>query len=246
MRAIASVVLLAAMSRAGWAQEGFAASLGAVLDLTVSVESKTEPPQPDVLRARTGVMFLGKGRPQGISRYIADTNTHEYTGYDMKLEAVKAGQYRVTFGALTLSPEEIGLPVPVGSWHVARPPVFPAAQVVSAGDTIAMDVMENATTGQKIVDYIQLKRRNCDAVREGPAQAACLAGIVEDIGRELHEKLSETEAKSSGAGLQAILTSQQSWMRYKEDTCSTLETEAKRLNCEIELTRSRIHDLRVY
>jgi hypothetical protein len=245
MKSIISVLLFLGLNTTGWAQSGFSASLGAVLDVTVTLESKTEPPQPDVLRARSGAAFLGRGRPQGISRFIADTKTHEYTGYDMRLEPVNPGQYRVTFGPLTLSPNEMGLAEPA-AWHSALAPVFPPPQVVTTADTIIVDVMENPGTGQKIVDYVQLKRRNCDAVGEGPAQVACLTLLVEDARRELQEKLERTEEKRSGASLRAIIASQESWTRYKNDACSNLETDEKRLNCEIELIRSRIHDFHVY
>jgi uncharacterized protein YecT (DUF1311 family) len=242
MRTIVSIALLVAVQGVVRGQTGFSWSGGAVLDLTVSVESKTEPPEPDILTGSEGVYFLGKGGPQGIRRFITNTKTHEYAGYDMKLEAIKPGQYRATFGALSLTAKDLNLSDPT-AWRISPAPIFPPPQTVTTADTIVLDVMENPTTGQKIVDYIRLQHRNCDSAGGGPAQLACLTSIVEDARRELQDKLNQLERIRTGAAAQSIILSQQSWTRYKDDACSTLETAVKRVNCEITLTRSRIHDL---
>ncbi|MBV9266944.1 MAG: DUF1311 domain-containing protein [Acidobacteriaceae bacterium] len=241
MRLIISVVLLFSVHAIACGQSGFSGSIGAVLDTTVTIESKTEPPKPDVLTGRSGTAFLGKGRPQGISRYLADSKTHRYTGYDMKVEAAGPGQYRVTFSALTLSAADMNLPDPA-NWNMSPAPVFPPPQIVTNADTIVLSIMENPATGQKVVDYIQLKRRNCDAVGDGVTKTSCLTSILQDERRALDEKLNRLE----GPRGTAARGSQQSWEKYKEDACSALDTEVKRLECEVQLTRSRIHDLGTY
>jgi uncharacterized protein YecT (DUF1311 family) len=215
--------------------------------VTITYKSKLEPPTPDSgFPGPSGIRILGTGKPEGMIRYLANNKTHEYFGYEMKVEPVNehAGTYRVTFGALRLTPEQLNLPDPQ-NWHMLPAPAFPAPQTVTTADTIALDLFENPSTGQKIVDYLRLKRDNCDAESGGPGQISCLNGLVQDAQNSLEEKMKQMEANRDAAVASSIRESQQAWEKYRDAACANLTSETSRLQCELKLTRSRTHDLGV-
>lgn len=244
MKTLGSLALVLMTCGVAWAQTGFSGSFGTVAGVTITFESKLEPAKPE-MRALgiSGVKSLCC-KPDGMRRYSTDSRTHEYFGYDMRVEVVdeSAGTYRVTFSALTLLPEDVDVADP-GSWHRLPPPLFPAPQIVSTADTMAVDLFENPTTGQKIVDYIRLKGNHCDGSTAGTNQITCLSNLVQNARRELQERLSQMEGDHDAATVVAIKESQQSWEKYRESACANLENESKRLQCELKLTQSRIHDL---
>jgi len=243
MKTIASLALILFTCGVSWAQSGFSGSASSTAGVTITFESKLEPSKPAMpFLGASGITGLGKNRPAGMRRYSTNIKTHEYFGYDMTVEPVdaQAGTYRVTFSALTLTPEELKWPDPE-SWRMLPAPVFPPPQVISTADTIALDLFENPATGQKIVDYIHLKRDNCDA--ENGSQLSCLTGLVQDAQRSLEDKLKQMESTRETATVESIRASQQAWESYRDDACANLASEAKRLQCELKLTRSRIHDL---
>jgi uncharacterized protein YecT (DUF1311 family) len=246
MRATTSLALILGLARVCLGQSGFSGSIG-LNSVSISVESKLEPSKPDwPSEGKAGFEMLGRGKTEGkagISRYSTNKKTHQYFGYDLTAELIdaKAGTYRVTFSALTMTPEEIGLS-DATNWQMLPPPIFPLAQIVSGADIIALDLFENPATGQKVVDYIRVGRRNCEA-DAAPIQISCLAGLLEDAKRELEKELKHLESTRDAATVAAIRDSQKAWEKYRDDACSSLAIEAKRLECERRLTMSRTHDL---
>lgn len=246
MKAIISFAVAALTCGVCWGQSDYSGSIGVISGVTITFKSKLEPPSPDHgFPGASGIKFLGKGKPEGMIRYSTNTKTHEYFGYDMKVEPVDehAGTYRVTFGALTLTAEDLHLPDP-RSWHMLPAPVFPPPQTVSTADTIALALFENPGTGQKIVDYIRLKRDNCDGESAGAGQVSCLNGLAQEERRSLEDKLTELESNRDATTAASIRESQEAWERYRDATCAGFASEASRLECELKLIRNRIHDLR--
>jgi uncharacterized protein YecT (DUF1311 family) len=247
MKVITSLTLALLICGAAWGQSGYSGSVGTVAGVNITFQSKLEPPTPDSsFPGSSGIKVLGKDKPEGMIRYSMNKKTHEYFGYNMKVEPVDehAGTYRVTFSALSSSPEDLRLPDPQ-SWHMLPPPAFPAPQTVSTADTIALDLFENPATGQKIVDYIRLKRDNCDGESAGSGQVSCLNELVQDARRSLEEKLAKVENSRDAAMASSIRQSQQAWERYRDVTCANLASEASRLQCELKLIRSRTRELGV-
>ena len=227
-----------------WSQSGFSGTvMNSNFGVTIEVESKLEPSKPEMaIPGKTGLSHLEGAKP-GMRRFSTNTTTHEYSGYDMRIEAIeKNGTYRVTFSALTLKPEDLKLPEP-GTWRMVPPPLFPPSQIVSLADTIAVDVFESPATGQKIVDYIRFKRDNCEQEGAGSSQIDCLNGLVQDARRSLTEKLTQMENTRDPVAATSIKESQQTWEAYRNAACANLTSEVKRLQCELKLTRSRAHDL---
>ncbi|MDQ2710961.1 MAG: DUF1311 domain-containing protein [Acidobacteriota bacterium] len=247
MKVTTSLIVALIASGVSWAQSDMSGSIsGPNWRLTIAFESRLEPPKPQVMSfGMSGVTTLDKSQP-GMRRYTATTETHEYFGYDMKLEPVdrQTGTFRVTFSALTLTPEDLKLPDP-GSWHMIPAPLFPPPQIVSTADTIAVDLFEDPATLQKVVDYVHFRRNNCDAENAGSDQIACLDGVVRDARRSLGQKIKDMESKRDSATVSGIKESQRIWEAYRSAACANLSTELKSLQCELKLTRSRIHDLDV-
>jgi uncharacterized protein YecT (DUF1311 family) len=245
MKAIISFALAVVTGGVCWGQSGYSGSIGPVGGVNITFQSKLEPPTPDHgFPGSSGIKSLGKNNPEGMIRYSTNKKTHEYFGYDMKVEPVdaRAGTYRVTFGALTLTAEDLQLPDPQ-SWHMLPPPAFPPPQTVTTADTIALDLFENPATGQKIVDYIRLKRDNCDGESAGPGQVSCLNGLAQEERRSLEDKLTQLENNRDATTTASIRESQQAWEKYRDATCGSRGSEASRLQCEMKLIRSRMRDL---
>ena len=124
---------------------------GAVL---FSYETRLEPPSPPMTGVSGGI---SAGRT-GTYRYMIDNSRHAYLGYDLAIERGKqSGAYVVTFRPLSVSAWE--LVSDATGWKALRLPGYPAPQTVRVGDTIALDLMTNPATGQKIVDYIRIEGR---------------------------------------------------------------------------------------
>jgi uncharacterized protein YecT (DUF1311 family) len=246
MKIVINLALAFITCGVSWAQSGFSGTVSSNRGFTITFQSKLEPSKPDlVVHGASGVTHLEKAK-SGMRRFATNTKTHEYFGYDMEVEPIneRAGTYRVIFSALTLTPEDLKLPDPA-NWRMLPAPIFPPPQILSTADTIALDLFENPATGQKIVDYIRLKRDNCDGESAGPGQIPCLNGLVQDARRSLEEQLTKMENTRDPSTVNSIKASQRDWEGYRNDACAMLANEAKRLQCELKLTRSRTHDLGV-
>jgi len=109
-----------------------------------------------------------------IYRVMIDRSKRTYFGYEVRVEALpQSHQYRVAFQRLDLGPEtfkQIHIDDP-DRWNQlelgppASRPLYPfrqAPDIVQALDVIAVDLLANQQTGQKIVDYV---------VIQGPSQS---------------------------------------------------------------------------
>jgi uncharacterized protein YecT (DUF1311 family) len=172
-------------------------------------------------------------------RYSRNTKKHEYFGYEVLADPIpQTGMYRVTFSGLTFE----DLSVSSSGWRMLPAPIFPSPQIVGSADTIALDLFENPATGQKIVDYLRIKRDNCDS-QNGQGHVPCLVGLVWDARRSLSEKLSRLENNTDAAVVLALKDSQEAWEKYREQACANFKDEAKRLQCELTLLRNRTREL---
>jgi hypothetical protein len=89
---------------------------------------------------------------------INDPAHKRYFGYDVRLEPSEDGnEAQIRIEPLTrTSAGEIA----AGSgWTLLSLPKYPVIPNVKVGDTVALDLLVNAATGQKIVDYLTLARR---------------------------------------------------------------------------------------
>jgi hypothetical protein len=91
----------------------------------------------------------------GCHRYVVDRKQRKYFGYDIAIEPLSDGTFRATFKPLSIRPERIFDSDPSG-WTLISIPKYPEPQRVREGDTIALDLMVNPSTGQRLVDYLTI------------------------------------------------------------------------------------------
>ena len=245
MKLATSVAIVLLAGGSCWGQSGFSGTVtNSSWGVTIWVESKLEPPTPDLpVNSRSGVMQIENARP-GMRRYTANERTHEYFGYDMIVEPLDRvqGSFRVSFAALPTDGKALGLR-DAGTWHRAQPPSFPRPETINLSDKIAVDLFEDLGTGQRVVDYIHFTRDNCDVDTAGPSQLRCLQGKRNDVKQFLKEELARAESSEDSAIASRTRDSQRAWESYLQATCGQLTSEIERLQCELRLTRSRIQDL---
>jgi hypothetical protein len=77
---------------------------------------------------------------------MIDSSQHKYFGYDIQVERRQDNTYEVTLRPLSIGADKIRKDDPAG-WTMVPLPGYPAPQTVHGGDTIAIDLLINATTG---------------------------------------------------------------------------------------------------
>ncbi len=148
MRTISLLVLLAcAHSSAQVIMNG----AGGLQGIRVRFETRIEPELPgQEVTGFGGGMLVA---PTGFHRYMTDSTSKKYFGYDLSIEPEPGEMFQVSFHLLSLTVEKLGLEPP-GSWTPLALPRLPQPQAVRAGDTIVLDLFTQTKTGQKIVDYL--------------------------------------------------------------------------------------------
>jgi hypothetical protein len=116
-------------------------------------EAMLEPATPDLSGRFGGGVIAGKG----IHRYMTERESRTYFGYDLLLEPLpEPNSYRASVRPLSIGADRLQLK-DAAAWNQAPLPGYPEARAVRGGDTIAVDLLVNAATGQKIVDYIHIQ-----------------------------------------------------------------------------------------
>src|SRR5260370_6441995 len=148
----AAAVLALAAIRA-WAQESYLS----VRDpswkgIEIWFETKIEPPGTGSANRLPGGVIVETGR---VHHVIKDAAHERYFGYDVLLDPSddgKSAQLRIE--PLRSSQAGFG----GRGWTLLALPKYPVIPGVKIGDTVALDLLANAATGQKIVDYLTLRR----------------------------------------------------------------------------------------
>jgi hypothetical protein len=161
MRQISALLVFAAT--VVWAQESHLTVGGdpSWKGLQIRFVSRVEPPGPNSTGTLPGGVIVEEGRAHHL---INDPAHKSYFGYDIALEPTadgNAAQIRIE----PLRPLRADVSGPVG-WTLLRLPRYPLIPNVKVGDTVALDLLVNAATGQKIVDYLTLERRPSPKERE--------------------------------------------------------------------------------
>jgi hypothetical protein len=120
-------------------------------------ETRLEPPVPGLGNDFSTSTTDGPG---AIHRIMVDRARRVYFGYDVVVEPLpEANTYRVAFQQLVTTPELAKrLPKDTATgWAQLPAPAFPAAQTIRGGDVLALNLLTNGATGQKIVDYVTVQ-----------------------------------------------------------------------------------------
>lgn len=124
----------------------------AMRDVSVVWESRLEPDTPK-LEGRMG--NATRTEPGVIKRAVCNFDNATYFGFDLKVETLAPGRYRLHFSPSTISPETIGDTFRNGiRWSLLPLPSGSAVMDVRSGDTVALDLFRNRATGQKLTDYV--------------------------------------------------------------------------------------------
>lgn len=129
--------------------------------LQIRFVSRVEPSGPKSAEVLPGAVIVEPGR----AHHLINDNAHKtYFGYDIVVEPSAGGdaaQIRIE----PLRPIRADVSGPPG-WKLIQLPQYPVIPNVKVGDTVALDLLVNATTGQKIVDYLTLEQRGNPKGRE--------------------------------------------------------------------------------
>jgi hypothetical protein len=145
--------LIALMATALWGQESnLSAGFG---EFQVRFLTRVEPPGENARERLPGGVVVYQGR---VLHTIDDSANKREFAYELLLEPSQDGN------TVQIRVESVRLPNP---WQFAASPgrtlielpKYPVIPKVKVGDTVALDLLVNPATGQKIVDYLTVVRR---------------------------------------------------------------------------------------
>lgn len=161
--------------------------------VSVRIVTKAEPPIKDAEALRLSSRYaVGTGV---VHRYLVDAANHTYFGYDLHGEPLSgAKQCRVSIlpltsvgvddshhpGGASSASASSGGGTAIrmdGSYRPVLLPRYPGPQVVTDGDTIALDLLTTPGGEQKLVDYIDV---SCKPAERAPESGAARNLSVED------------------------------------------------------------------
>jgi len=130
-------------------------------------ETFVEPSEPAVEKIGGGII-VGKQ----IHRVMLDADSRVYFGYDVAIERLPAtNTYRVSFSPLNMNREDLrNLDESAVTYTELAAPDWGGAAVrdIRPGDVLALTLMTNPKTGQKIVDYVTVQKQSAPPKELGP------------------------------------------------------------------------------
>jgi hypothetical protein len=164
-RAMFSAFLLAGcLTVAAYGQPGLLGGAGTSsrdgwkFSVSYVVEPPLLPDQHLSVKGQTDVMHTEAkdGRPVIFHRFLTDPAAKTYCGYDVEVEPLdKPGSARLRFKPFSLRADQLPKEYHAAGFRALDSPQFPA-ETFQSGQTIAVDVLANPATGQKVVDYIEV------------------------------------------------------------------------------------------
>src|SRR6185369_4186430 len=127
----------------------------------VFYETFLDPSMPE-LGSMSGGTIGGEGI---IHRFMTDPRQRVFFGYDISVDVLpQSNTYRLTFNQLASESVRQILGSDAASWTQLPAPDWggPAVRTIQAGDVLGLDLLTNNATGQKIVDYITVKKPSSD------------------------------------------------------------------------------------
>jgi hypothetical protein len=134
-----------------WGQES---TLSVTLSgIRVRFLTKVEPPGENARAQLPGGVIPKTDRAH---HFITDKANKRVFGYDLRLESRGDG----STVQLWIEPLSIrnGADKMEPGWTFVAPPKYPVIPVLKLGDTVALDLLVNPATGQKVVDYLTVTR----------------------------------------------------------------------------------------
>ena len=118
--------------------------------------TRLEPPSTSGRDGLSGAATAGNGRGRHI---IIDHANKRYFGYDVSVDYKSDSQTAlIRIEPLTAPRNSLERFDIDATWTAMSLPQYPKLRQVRIGDTVALDLLVNPTTGQKIVDYLTVLR----------------------------------------------------------------------------------------
>ncbi len=140
---------------------------------------------------------------QRVHRVMTDRSQKKYFGYDLLVEPRnEPGTYSVRIAPLSLTSQALEpLRLAEASWEKLSLPAYPLIPAVHLGESLAIDLLVNPSTGQKVIDYISLRPAAVERAHDTiPARDISLA----DINLDLDEPHVLVNGTSAAEGRRAI------------------------------------------
>jgi hypothetical protein len=104
-------------------------------------------------------VYHGRSSPgkSYFTRTVMDRAKHEFFGYEVLLVEQQSGIYLATFGKLPLTSMEASASAAGNDQWSIRPVVLPEPRIVHDGDIIAIELMTDATTGDKVIEDLTIE-----------------------------------------------------------------------------------------
>jgi len=173
--------------------------------IQVYFDAKIEPPpgpgtDPAVLRQLERGVVGGVIVDAQVHRFWRDAEQKLYLGYDLSIEpGPNSGVFQVHISPLSLTSKQMAEQGFPETWTKLALPKYPVIPEVRVGDTLAIDLMENPKTGQKIVDYLTLQHTGPPA--PGRARDFTLADVELSVNQprlSVNGKLVDATAHTTG------------------------------------------------
>ncbi len=161
---LVSLILFSLSAYGAPLMSGSASSNGVL----VSYETRLEPGSPPIHMHGGGWLT----EKNVLKRHLCNFENKAYFGYDLVVEPLAGSRYRLRFAPLTITPQEMSkIFSKVSNWTSLPLPGGPVTVEVRAGETVALDLFVNASTGQKVTDYLTIKGDDRQVVHvAGPAR----------------------------------------------------------------------------
>jgi hypothetical protein len=119
---------------------------------------RVSPPSGWALRGLTS-SYRGRSGPgkSYFTRSVMDSVNHEYFGYEVLLVEQQSGTYLATFGKLTITSMEASATAAGSEQWSIRSLVLPEPKIVHDGDVIGIELMTDATTGDKLIEDVTIQ-----------------------------------------------------------------------------------------
>jgi hypothetical protein len=159
------IVILVLALTAAWGQESkLSVSDPAWNGIEVRFLTRVEPPGENSQARLPGTIVVEQGR----AHHLIDDAAHKRTfGYDLWVTPEAEGNtVQLRIGPMKFTNPKAYVVQP--GWTFVELPKYPVIPKVKVGETVALDLLVNAATGQKIVDYLTVVRRS--APQEGIAR----------------------------------------------------------------------------
>jgi len=121
-------------------------------------ETRLEPPSPKLPETFESRTVDSNGAI--IRRFLLDHSARTYFGYEATVVVLKdPNTFSIAFKSLVMTAElaQLVLRESPSGWMALPAPQFPPAQTIHGGDILALNLLTNGATSQRIVDYVTVQ-----------------------------------------------------------------------------------------